>query len=199
MCTCVRARLWPTSSRGNMSCPDLKEHCCDKVTKALISNYGLGCHPNTVPLRRRASRRMKFRAHTWEARQSTSKIVSSGSPRVQCNCIFTPSKSHDGLGHARNINDSLLHLLLPTSRAARKVRDAIERTQVFFEFGTPWFVRQDVLYYCPDSAGTELANPILGKWKKFYCKTNVQNKKKRLFIMNRWSESYYKTYIWVSV
>ena len=31
------ARLWSASSRGNMSCPDLKEHFCHKVAKALIS------------------------------------------------------------------------------------------------------------------------------------------------------------------
>ena len=65
---------------------------------------GLGCRPNTVPSHRRASRHMNFCAHTWNARQSTGKIASSGFSTCQCNWIFTPSESHDGLGRARNMN-----------------------------------------------------------------------------------------------
>ncbi len=76
--------------------------------------------------------------------------------------------------------------------------------QFFFEFGTEWVVRQDVFHYCPASAGTELVNPILGKWKKLIpfsengksstAKRMFKIKKKRLFIMNRWSESYKPIY-----
>ena len=47
---------------------------------------------------------MNFCADTWNARQSTGKIGSSDFSTCQCNWIFTPSESHDGLGRARNMN-----------------------------------------------------------------------------------------------
>jgi hypothetical protein len=43
---------------------------------------GIGCHQNTVPLHRRASRHMNFRVHTGNARQSTGKSLRWDSPRV---------------------------------------------------------------------------------------------------------------------
>jgi hypothetical protein len=95
--------LWSAKTRGNMSCPDLEDHSSNKVQKHWYGVSGVGCHPNTVSLHRLVSRHTNFRVHTWNTQQPTHRITSSGFSTCQCNCIFTTSESHDGLGCPRNM------------------------------------------------------------------------------------------------
>jgi hypothetical protein len=74
-------------------------HWCEESYPKVESPLGhfsfsfLGCHPNTVHLHTRVSRHMNYRVYTWNTRQSTSKITSSGFSTCLCNCIFTLSES----------------------------------------------------------------------------------------------------------